>query len=118
LPFGVFGGITNARSFQDRWATNAGRYGGATAEKAVPFPSLPLIDPTRFFAGRQSGGIMNTAVARRLPLGDRVVWIGMGGYQPAGPGTITRNTAQHGSHMAAGVISDYESPSLKGCTSR
>jgi hypothetical protein len=33
---------------------------------------------------------MNTAVARRLALGDRVVWIGSDGYQPAGPGTITR----------------------------
>jgi hypothetical protein len=36
---------------------------------------------------------MNTAGARRLALGDRVVWNGMDGYQPAGPGTITRITA-------------------------
>ena len=36
---------------------------------------------------------MNTAVARRLASGDRVVWIGKDGYQPAGPGTITRITA-------------------------
>jgi hypothetical protein len=36
---------------------------------------------------------MNTAVARRLALGDRVVWIGKDGYQPTGLGTITRITA-------------------------
>jgi hypothetical protein len=36
---------------------------------------------------------MNTAVARRLASGDRVVWISQDGYQPAGPGTITRITA-------------------------
>ena len=61
-------------------------------KKAVPFPSdctsilLSLAD--------QSGAIvMNTAVARRLALGDRVVWIGKDDYQPSGPGTITRITA-------------------------
>ena len=36
---------------------------------------------------------MNTAVARRLALGDRVVWIGEDDYQPSGPGMITRITA-------------------------
>jgi len=36
---------------------------------------------------------MNTAVARRLALGDSVVWIGKDGYQPTGLGTITRLTA-------------------------
>ena len=36
---------------------------------------------------------MNTAVARRLALGDRVIWIGDDGYRPSGPGTITRITA-------------------------
>jgi hypothetical protein len=36
---------------------------------------------------------MNTAVARRLALGDRVVWVGKNDYQPSGPGTITRITA-------------------------
>ena len=36
---------------------------------------------------------MNTAMARRLALGDRVVWIGKDGCQPAGLGTITRITA-------------------------
>ncbi len=35
---------------------------------------------------------MNTAVARRLALGDRVVWIGKD-YEPGGPGMITRITA-------------------------
>ena len=36
---------------------------------------------------------MNTAMARRLALGDRVVWIGKEACQPAGLGTITRITA-------------------------
>jgi hypothetical protein len=46
------------------------------------------------FIGRSIGGIvMNTAVARRLALGDRVVWISKDDYQPSGPGTITRITA-------------------------
>jgi len=36
---------------------------------------------------------MNTAVARRLALGDRVVWVGENDHQPSGPGTITRITA-------------------------
>ncbi len=36
---------------------------------------------------------MNTAVARRLALGDRVVWVGKNDHQPNGPGTITRITA-------------------------
>ena len=36
---------------------------------------------------------MNTAVACRLALGDRVVWIGKDDCQPSGPDTITRITA-------------------------
>ena len=36
---------------------------------------------------------MNTAVARRLALGDRVIWMGKDDCQPSGPGTITRITA-------------------------
>ena len=36
---------------------------------------------------------MNTAVARRLALGDRVIWMGKDACQPSGPGTITRITA-------------------------
>ena len=39
------------------------------------------------------GIIMNTALARRLALGDRVTWAGKNDYQPSGPGTITRITA-------------------------
>ena len=35
---------------------------------------------------------MNTALARRLALGDRVTWAGKNDYQPSGPGTITRIT--------------------------
>jgi hypothetical protein len=36
---------------------------------------------------------MNTAMARRLVLGDRVIWMGKDDCQPSGPGTITRITA-------------------------
>src|SRR5262249_14251805 len=36
---------------------------------------------------------MNTALARRLALGDRVVWVGKNDYSPGGPGAITRITA-------------------------
>jgi hypothetical protein len=36
---------------------------------------------------------MNTAMARRLALGDRVIWMGKDDCQPSGPGTITRITA-------------------------
>jgi hypothetical protein len=36
---------------------------------------------------------MNTALARRLALGDRVIWMGKDDCQPSGPGTITRITA-------------------------
>jgi len=37
---------------------------------------------------------MNTAMARRLVLGDRVVWVGKNDYQPSRPSTITCITAQ------------------------
>ena len=37
--------------------------------------------------------IMNTAIARRLALGDRVIWMGKDSCQPSGPGTIIRITA-------------------------
>jgi hypothetical protein len=36
---------------------------------------------------------MNTAMARRLVLGDRVTWMGKDDCQPNGPGTIIRITA-------------------------
>jgi hypothetical protein len=36
---------------------------------------------------------MNTAMARRLALGDRVIWMGRDACQPNGPGTVTRITA-------------------------
>ncbi len=36
---------------------------------------------------------MNTAMARRLALGDCVIWIGKEDCQHNGPGTITRITA-------------------------
>jgi hypothetical protein len=36
---------------------------------------------------------MNTAMARRLALGDRVIWMGKDDYQPSGPGGVIRITA-------------------------
>jgi hypothetical protein len=36
---------------------------------------------------------MNTAMARRLVLGDRVIWMGKNDCRPSKPGTITRITA-------------------------
>ncbi len=36
---------------------------------------------------------MNTALARRLALGDRVIWMGKDDYQPSGFGTVVRVTA-------------------------
>ena len=58
----------------------------------MPFPS----DRPSIFLHWQinpGGIVMNTAVARRLALGDRVVWVGKNDHQPSGPGTITRITA-------------------------
>src|SRR5262252_3664228 len=77
---------------RNRWAATAGRYEGAPARKR---PCRSRVTARRSsFIGRSIGGIvMNTAVARRLALGDRVVWIGKDDYQPSGPGTITRITA-------------------------
>src|SRR5258708_30836492 len=36
---------------------------------------------------------MNSALASRLALGDRVIWMGKDDCQPSGPGTIIRITA-------------------------
>ena len=36
---------------------------------------------------------MNTALARRLALGHRVIWMGKDNCQPSGAGTIIRITA-------------------------
>ena len=56
-------------------------------------PEASPIDP-HFFTGDYPGGIiMNTALARSLALGDRVIWMGKDDYQPSGPGTIIRITA-------------------------
>jgi hypothetical protein len=60
--------------------------------KGRAVPERPPVDLPSL--ADQSGGIvMNTAVARRLALGDCVVWVGKNDYQPSGPGTITRITA-------------------------
>jgi len=68
----------------------AGRYEGATAEKAVP---CLRHRPSIYLLGSIGGIIMNTAIARRPALGDRVIWMGNDTCQPNGSGTITRITA-------------------------
>jgi hypothetical protein len=61
----------------------------ARSGKGRAVPERLHVDPP----GRSIGGIvMNTAMARRLALGDRVVWIGKD-YEPSAQGTITRITA-------------------------
>ncbi len=60
---------------------------------AVPFPSFRPSIRLPPSPAINRGIVMNTAVARRLVLGDRVVWIDRDGYQPNGLGTITRITA-------------------------
>src|SRR5262249_56416657 len=63
------------------------RKGCAVPERCRP--SVLII-----FRWRSSGGIiMNTAMARRLVLGDRVIWMGKDDCQPSGAGTITRISA-------------------------
>jgi hypothetical protein len=44
-------------------------------------------------SGKRGGIVMNTATARRLALGDCVIWIGKDSYQPSGSGIISRITA-------------------------
>jgi hypothetical protein len=70
----------------------AGRYEGAIAEKAVPCLSVAA-HRSCLLRGRSGGIVMNTAWARRLALGDRVIWVGKDDCQPSGLGTITRITA-------------------------
>ena len=57
---------------------------------AVPERCRPSILSCAIICG---GMIMNTAMARRLVLGDRVIWMGKDDCQPSGLGTITRITA-------------------------
>ena len=57
---------------------------------AVPERCRPSILSWAIICG---GNIMNTALARRLALGDRVIWMGKDDCQPSGPGTIIRITA-------------------------
>ena len=51
---------------------------------------------------------MNTAAARRLVLGGRVIWSGDDNYQPAGLGTIMRITAHEVQvHWDGGTVTRY-----------
>ena len=98
------GEISNPECSRIDGRRNVHRCDGATgrAGRAVPKRCRPSI-PAPPVVGHQSGDrckgiasrgvIMNTAVARRLALQDRVVWIGNDDYQPVGLGTITRITA-------------------------
>jgi hypothetical protein len=63
------------------------------SEKAVPFPSVAAHRTSSFEGDHLGGNIMNTALARRLALGDRVIWMGKDDCQRSGPGTIIRITA-------------------------
>jgi hypothetical protein len=57
-------------------------------------PSLRHRPSILLFLSEIAGGIiMNTAIARRLALGDRVIWMGKDSCQPSGSGTIIRITA-------------------------
>ena len=71
----------------DRWAIRR------HSEKAVPFPSVAAHRTSSFEGDHLGGNFMNTALARRLALGDRVMWMGKDDCQPSGPGTIIRITA-------------------------
>jgi hypothetical protein len=59
--------------------------------RAVPERCRPSILVS--FVALIWGIVMNTAIARRLSLGDSVIWVGDDNCQPSGPGTITRITA-------------------------
>src|SRR5215831_19694972 len=73
----------------DRWACKR----AARRRHSGKGRAVPVRCPSIFLADQSGGIIMNTAVARRLALGDRVVWVGKNDYSPGGPGTITRITA-------------------------
>src|SRR5215471_14994389 len=65
----------------------------ASQRKGCAVPSA-VAHRFSFFSRVTSGDIiMNTALARRLALGHRVIWMGKDDCQPSGPGTIIRITA-------------------------
>jgi hypothetical protein len=92
LSLQVFGAGGNDRNTAPEYFGLMASYRAAAKRhsgKGRAVPERLHVDPP----GRSIGGIvMNTAMARRLALGDRVVWIGKD-YEPSGPGTITRITA-------------------------
>ena len=90
LSLQVFGAGGNNRSTAPEYFGLMGvALAAAKAPERKSVPERLHVDPP----GRSIGGIvMNTAMARRLALGDRVVWIGKD-YEPSGQGTITRITA-------------------------
>jgi hypothetical protein len=53
---------------------------------------------------------MNTALARRLALGDRVIWVGKDDCQRSVPGTITRITAHQVEVLWEGETREALSP--------
>ena len=91
LSLQVFGAGGNNRNTAPKYFGLMGvALAAAKAPERKSVPERLHVDPP----GRSIGGIvMNTAVARRLALGDRVVWIGEDDYRPSGPGMITRITA-------------------------
>ena len=92
LNLQVFGAGGNDRNTAPEYFGLMGvALAAAKAPEQKSVPERLRVDPPSL--ADQSGASMNTAVARRLALGDHVVWISKDDYQPSGPGTITRITA-------------------------
>ena len=92
LSVQVFGAGGNDRNTAPEYFGLMGvALAAAKAPEQKSVPERLRVDPPSL--ADQSGASMNTAVARRLALGDHVVWISKDDYQPSGPGTITRITA-------------------------
>jgi hypothetical protein len=64
----------------------------ASQRKGCAVPERCCPSDSSFEGDHLGGNIMNTALARRLALGDRVIWMGKDD-PPSRPGTIIRITA-------------------------
>ena len=91
LSLQVFGAGGNDRNTAPEYFGLMGvALAAAKAPERKSVPERLHVDPPSL--ADLGGIVMNTAMARRLALGDRVVWIGKD-YEPSGQGTITRITA-------------------------
>src|SRR6476620_7890399 len=95
LSVQVFGAGGNNRNTAPEYFGLMGvaRAAAKAQRKGRAVPEWLHVEPPSLAVRSIGGIVMNTAVARRLALGDRVVWIGRDDCQPSGPGTITRITA-------------------------